>query len=66
MTDVLLSPRQRECLALARKGLTSDQIALELDLSRRTVDQYIGEGGRRLGARNRAHAVAEALARGEI
>jgi LuxR family transcriptional regulator of spore coat protein len=66
MTAAVLSPRQRECLALARQGLTSDQIAAALELSRRTVDQYIGEGGRRLGARNRAQAVAEAMARGEI
>lgn len=66
MTAAALSPRQRECLALVRKGLTSDQIAETLDLSPRTVDQYIGEGGRRLGARTRAQAVAEAMARGEI
>lgn len=66
MADTLLSPRQRACLALARHGKTSEQIAAALEISRRTVDQYIGEGGKRLGARNRAQAVAEALARGEI
>nr|WP_246263638.1 helix-turn-helix transcriptional regulator [Caulobacter soli] len=62
----ILSPRQRQCLSLACRGLTSSQIAVELGLSRRTVDQYFLDAFRRLGARNRAQAVAEALRRGEI
>jgi LuxR family transcriptional regulator of spore coat protein len=62
----VLSPRQRECLALARHGQTSQQIAAALNLSPRTVDQYFGDAFRRLGARNRAQAVAEAVVRGEI
>lgn len=66
MSERLLSPRQRECLTLVRQGLTSLEIADRLNLSPRTVDQYIAEAGRRLGARNRAHAVAEAFERGEI
>lgn len=62
----ILTKRQRECLDLVRKGKTSLQIGAELGLSYRTVDQYIGEAARRLQARNRAQAVAEAVARGEI
>ena len=68
-TDVsrtLLSPRQKACMALVRQGMTSLQIADVLGLSRRTVDQYVGEACRRLGARNRAQGVAEAALRGEI
>jgi len=66
MNSQLLTPRQRQCLALARNGKTSMQIAGELEISRRTVDQYIAEACKRLGARNRAQAVAEAVLRGEI
>lgn len=62
----LLTPRQRDCLSLARNGLTSLQIAAALGLSYRTVNQYIGDACRRLGARNRAQAVAEAVLRGEV
>lgn len=62
----LLTPRQRECLTLVRNGLTSLQIAAELGMSYRTVNQYIGDACRRLGARNRAQAVAEAVQREEI
>jgi len=66
MNVSLLTPRQRQCLALARNGKTSKQIAGVLGISRCTVDQYIGQACRRLGARNRAQAVAEAVTRGEI
>lgn len=66
MNASLLTPRQRQCLTLARNGQTSMQIACELGISRRTVDQYIGDACKRLGARNRAQVVAEAVTRGEI
>ncbi len=46
--------------------MTSLQISAELNLSRRTVDQYVVDAARRLGARNRAQAVAEAVVLGEI
>jgi DNA-binding CsgD family transcriptional regulator len=62
----LLTKRQRECLALAREGKTSLQIAASLGLSYRTVNQHIGEACKRLKARNRAQAVAEAVLCGEI
>lgn len=62
----LLTRRQRECLDLVRRGKTSLQIADELGISYRTVNQYIGEAAQRLQARNRAQAVALAVARGEI
>jgi DNA-binding CsgD family transcriptional regulator len=62
----VLTPRQRQCLTLARNGKTSQQIACALEISPRTVDQYVGQACKRLGARNRAQAVAEAVTRGEI
>lgn len=66
MSQPVLTRRQRECLSLVRKGLTSLQIAAELGMSHRTVNQYIGDACRRLGARNRTQAVVEAVLRGEI
>ena len=65
MNANLLTPRQRESLSLARSGKTSQQIGCALGISPRTVDQYIGDACKRLGARNRAQAVAEAVMRGE-
>jgi DNA-binding CsgD family transcriptional regulator len=58
----LLSPRQIECLQLAARGLTSAQIAHDLGISARTVDQYFGEACERLRVRNRTQAVARAIA----
>jgi len=62
----ILSPRLRECLMLAREGHTAVEIAYILGLSYRTVNQYLSDAYKRLGARNRAQAVSLALQRGEI
>ncbi|PZR35468.1 response regulator transcription factor [Caulobacter segnis] len=62
----LLTPRQRECLSLARDGKTAAQIAHQLGISEHTANSYLSESYRRLGARNRAHAVALAVQLGEI
>jgi len=62
----VLTPRLRECLMLARDGLTAIQIGDALGLSYRTVNQYLSDAYRRLGARNRTQAVAIAAQRGEI
>ena len=61
-----LSKREREVLARAALGLTSVEIAAELFLSPTTVESHARSAGERLGARNRAHAIALALAAGEI
>ena len=66
MPRPILTPRQRECLILAQQGMTSVQIADHLGLSEHTVNSYLSDAYRRLRARNRAHAVAEALRLGEI
>ncbi|AZS19426.1 LuxR family transcriptional regulator (plasmid) [Caulobacter sp. FWC26] len=62
----MLTPRQRECLSEARKGKTAAQIAHKLGISEHTANSYLSEAYRRLGARNRAHAVALAVSLGEI
>ncbi len=66
MSRPILTPRQRECLILAQQGKTSQQIADLLGLSEHTVNSYLTDAYRRLGARNRTHAVAEAERLGEI
>lgn len=62
----LLTPRQRECLSQAQQGKTAAQIAYQLGISEHTANSYFSEAYRRLGARNRAHAVALAASLGEI
>lgn len=53
-----LTTRQRECLALAARGLSSRAIAEELFLSSRTVDEHILRACLTLGVRTRVQAVA--------
>lgn len=62
----LLSPREREVLQLSATGLTADAIASELFLSVETIRTHTRNAVRKLGARNRLHAVVMSLARGEI
>lgn len=62
----ILSPRLRQVLSLARDGHTAIEIAFILGLSYRTVNQYLSDCYKRLGARNRIMAVRIAIARGEI
>jgi DNA-binding CsgD family transcriptional regulator len=65
MTSVSpLSPRQAECLKLAASGMTSSQIGGVLNISARTVDDYISDACHRLGVRSRTQAVALAATQG--
>jgi DNA-binding CsgD family transcriptional regulator len=61
-----LTARERDVVALAAHGLTSGAIAETLTVSRSTVESHFRGAVRRLGARNRTHAIALALAWGEI
>lgn len=61
---VSLSPRQQEVLELAAEGLTSNEVGERLGITERTVKAYLQEIYDKLGARNRAGAVAEAVRRG--
>jgi DNA-binding CsgD family transcriptional regulator len=56
-----LTPRQAEVLAHALNGRTSAQIAAALGLSPRTVEKHFEGIYDRLGAANRAQAIATAL-----
>jgi DNA-binding CsgD family transcriptional regulator/tetratricopeptide (TPR) repeat protein len=56
-----LTPREVEVLGLVADGLRSSEIAERLFLSRKTVDNHVSAILRKLGARSRAEASAEAV-----
>jgi two-component system nitrate/nitrite response regulator NarL len=61
---IQLSARERELLELAAAGLTTPEIARKLYLSPNTVKTYWQRLYEKLGASDRASAVAEAIRRG--
>jgi DNA-binding NarL/FixJ family response regulator len=61
-----LSPREREIMHLMAEGLTAEAIADEIEISVETVRTHVRNAIRKLKARNRVHAIALALERGEI
>jgi DNA-binding CsgD family transcriptional regulator len=61
-----LSRREREVLALVAMGETSQAIAATLHLSAATVETHVRHAINKLRARNRPHAIALALASGEL
>ncbi len=61
-----LTPREREIMHLMAEGLTGDAIGDRLALSVETVRTHVRNAIRKLQARNRVHAIAIALERGEI
>lgn len=61
-----LTPRQVEVMRLVADGLTRDEIADDLGISRSTIDKHLTEAYRRLGAENRALAVGRAVLRGIV
>ena len=63
-TTPLLSEREREVLRLVADGLPTKQIALTLSISERTVKFHVNSIFHKLGADNRAQAVALASQRG--
>lgn len=65
-TGQSLTAREREVLRLVALGGNQEQIASELYLSPETIRTHLRNARRKLGALNRAHAVALALKRGEI
>ena len=64
-TAQALALRSRIVLAAA-EGLSSTQVAKDLGVSVATVEKHVRNCLRKLGARNRAHAIALALHLGEI
>jgi DNA-binding NarL/FixJ family response regulator len=62
----VLSTREREVLGMVAMGQSSGEIAAALVVARSTVESHVRHCLDKLGARNRAHAIAVALWRGEI
>lgn len=61
-----LSPREREIMHLMAEGLTAEGIGDQVSVSVETVRTHVRNVIRKLQARNRVHAIALALERGEI
>lgn len=62
----LLSEREREVLGMVAMGMGSVWIAGNLGVSVSTVETHVRHCLAKLGARNRAHAIALGIAGGEI
>jgi LuxR family quorum sensing-dependent transcriptional regulator len=60
-SEMTLTPREKEVIKLSSEGLTSQEIAERLGMSPRTANQHIDNVADKLGTRNRAHTVAEAI-----
>ena len=61
-----LTARERDCLRLAAEGFSAQAIGKKMRITERTVVFHLGRCGQKLGARSRQHAVARAVALGEI
>jgi len=57
------TPRQMEVLDSITRGLSNDDIAIQLGLSKTRIKQHLNEVYAKLGAANRAEAVAIAMRR---
>jgi PAS domain S-box-containing protein len=62
----LLTGREREVLNRVAMGMGSTSIAAALGVSNSTVETHVRHCLRKLRARNRAHAIALGIRRGEI
>jgi DNA-binding CsgD family transcriptional regulator len=61
-----LSHREHQCLTMAARGLTGEDIALRLSISSRTVQHHFDSIRSKLGAANRQEAIARGLQGGII
>ncbi|MBO9712569.1 LuxR C-terminal-related transcriptional regulator [Sphingomonas sp.] len=61
-----LTPRERDALAFVAQGKTDWEIATILGISQTTARSHVDNARRKLGAVNRAHAVARLLAGGSL
>nr|WP_230382928.1 LuxR family transcriptional regulator [Paracoccus shanxieyensis] len=64
--DQILTLRQREVLELTGSGMTTQEIALGLDLTPGTVEKHMRLARKALGARTSAQAVLLAMSRRQI
>ncbi len=64
--EAALAPRERDCLLGLARGDRTMQIADRLSLSEATINEYVRNARRKLGARTRSEAVARAVLFGLI
>lgn len=64
--DVLLTTRERQVLRLAQRGVTVEEIAAELQISKGTARNYLSAIYSKLKVRNRAEALKRAVEMGII
>jgi DNA-binding CsgD family transcriptional regulator len=57
-----LTPRERQCVAYAARGMTSADIGTKLGITGRTVNFHFGNITAKLGVLNRAEAIVRAIA----
>jgi DNA-binding NarL/FixJ family response regulator len=65
-TTETLSERELQVLELVAKGLTNEQIAKDLDISKRTVDNHISNILNKTNTENRVALVRWALQWGKV
>jgi LuxR family transcriptional regulator, quorum-sensing system regulator SdiA len=61
-----LDEKELEALRLFANGRTADEMAVALDVSKSMAQHYLRVAARKLGARNRVHAVAIAVELGLV
>jgi len=61
-----LDDKELEALRLFANGRTADEMAVALDVSKSMAQHYLRVAARKLGARNRVHAVAIAVELGLV
>ena len=64
--EALLSARELEIVELVVKGLSNHKIAIELEISKRTVDNHISNILKKTGAANRVELVRWSLQWGKV
>jgi LuxR family transcriptional regulator len=57
-----LTDRERECLALVARGMTSADVGTKLAITTRTANFHVGNAMAKLGALSRGEAIARAIA----
>jgi PAS domain S-box-containing protein len=65
-TTRCLTDREREVLQLIAEGNTSEEAAVILGITRRTVETHIANAGLKLGGLNRVHTVVRAVRLNEL
>lgn len=64
--EMRLTDGELDCLRVASLGKTSEEIAVACGYTTDTVNSYIKTATKKLSAKNRSHAIAEAIRRGLI